>query len=394
ACSGLAIASMGIVPNANGVFYTPVSAALNVGRGAVALCATITGITQGLFSPLVNSALKKLNVKKIIIIGSIITAVATVLMARANSVWIYNLLGFFRGLGSACFYYPLIYLIIGNHIKKGRSTIIGFVMSMTGIAGALFSPLFSNLINNYGYQVCYIIVAALILIFCFPAMLILKIEPSEMGPEAHENDQIAQKEVAEQSSKYRKLRFFQPLYILVCLVFFSLALLCGVSHHFSGYAESIGFANVGALMLSAVMVGNLTFKFIIGAICDKANSFVGTVVMAFINIAGALILLLFTNNIYLLLLGSFLFGVIFSVTIPAASTVRSIYGDAQFGQANSTLSMFTSISASVSITVVGYIYDLTNSYSTPLIASMIIALLCILAVPVIGKLSRRVDAKS
>jgi MFS family permease len=379
---------MGIVTNANGVFYTPVSAALNVGRGAVALSATITGITQGLFSPLVNIALKKLNVRKIIIIGSVITVLATVLMAYTELVWVYNLLGFFRGLGSACFYYPLIYLIIGNHIKKGRSTIIGFVMSTTGIAGALFSPLFSSLIEKYGYQICYLIVAVLILVFCIPAILILKSEPREVDSEVKENDQAALEEAGDQPSIYQKLRYFNPLYILVCLVFFSLALVCGVSHHFSGYAESIGFAHVGALMLSAVMVGNFSFKFIIGAICDKINSFVGTVVMALINFVGAVILLVFTNNIYLLLLGSFLFGVIFSVTIPAASTVRSIYGDAQFGQANSTLSLFSSIASSFSITLVGYIYDLTKSYSAPLFMSMIIVVLCILAIPLIKKLAR------
>ena len=51
-CCLLAASSVGVFTNSVGVFYTPVSEALGVGRGAFALHATLCALVMGFLCPL------------------------------------------------------------------------------------------------------------------------------------------------------------------------------------------------------------------------------------------------------------------------------------------------------------------------------------------------------
>ena len=49
-CAGLAVCSLGLIINVNGVFFKPISEALGVGRGAVSLTSTLTTLATGFAS--------------------------------------------------------------------------------------------------------------------------------------------------------------------------------------------------------------------------------------------------------------------------------------------------------------------------------------------------------
>ena len=63
ACCGMAISSIGIVTNCMGVFYKPVSEALGVGRGSVALFNTIVHLSTGFSITLVANLMRKFPLK-------------------------------------------------------------------------------------------------------------------------------------------------------------------------------------------------------------------------------------------------------------------------------------------------------------------------------------------
>ena len=103
ACCGLAASSIGICSNSVGVFYTPVSEALGVGRGAVALHATLSLLVCGFFSPVVARLMQRFPLRPILLAGVILATGSTALMAAAADVTTLYLLGAVRGIGLSCF---------------------------------------------------------------------------------------------------------------------------------------------------------------------------------------------------------------------------------------------------------------------------------------------------
>ena len=74
ACSGLAMAAIGISINCAGIFFSSVSESLGVGRGAVSMTITLTNVITGLMGPFVASRLiGKVNIKLLTGAGAVVT---------------------------------------------------------------------------------------------------------------------------------------------------------------------------------------------------------------------------------------------------------------------------------------------------------------------------------
>lgn len=83
ACSGLAMAAIGISINCAGIFFESVSEDLGVGRGDVSLTVTLTNVLTGLMGPLVASRLfGRVNIKVMTGVGSVVTALCSMCSAR------------------------------------------------------------------------------------------------------------------------------------------------------------------------------------------------------------------------------------------------------------------------------------------------------------------------
>lgn len=185
ACGGLAACALGLITNVNGIFFKPVSDALQVGRGEISFAATLTAITTGFMGPISIKAMHRFSIKKILLLSIIITACSTVGMAFTNSVVIYDIYSVLRGAASAFFGIPVITLLMGNWFVRKRGMFTGIVMSCSGIVGAILSPILNNVIEKIGYQIGYIICALLMLIFALPGVMILSVSPEQIGGVAY-----------------------------------------------------------------------------------------------------------------------------------------------------------------------------------------------------------------
>ena len=99
ACSGLAMAAIGISINCAGIFFESVSEDLGVGRGDVSLTVTLTNVLTGLMGPLVASRLfGRVNIKVLAGVGSVVTALCFAGMAAANHIAVFYVLSTLMGL--------------------------------------------------------------------------------------------------------------------------------------------------------------------------------------------------------------------------------------------------------------------------------------------------------
>lgn len=360
-CCGLMASSVGLCVNAYGVFYTPLSEAFGVGRAAVTLHATLSGLLTGLGAPFVMQILKKISLRKVVIFGAVLSSLSFVMMAFADKIWILNMCGIIRGIGNCCFYMPVITQVIGNWFKSKQDTMVGLVMAFSGIAGAILSPVLTALINSLGYRAAALFGAGFILVLSVPnSLLFLSLSPKEQGVKAYEE---ASGQARKTQRKVNAFTLKSPVFWYLGGMTFLSVFITGFTSHISGYAESIGMGSVvGATMISAIMIGNIVSKFSSGMISDKigpTKAFSGMYVLAICGTG----LLLVGNTQMSLIAASLLFGSSYACSaVGVPCIVRQIYGDSQYGNAYAIISVISTIAPSIAMMVIGVLYDMTQSY--------------------------------
>lgn len=377
-CCMLSAISIGVCVNAYGVFITPVSEALKVGRGAVSLHPTLSSLATGLCCPLAAQLMLKIRLKPLCVMGIIIMCSTTFLMSFSRSVMLFNVLGLIRGAGLTIISMVVLTPAINNWFCKGRSVVTGIAMAMMGLAGAIASPLSAALIERVGYANAYRVLSVIMLALTLPTTLLFVTErPEDVGltPWGEREQNTAETETAGGF----KLKYFSILFIAVTAVVFLGSGVTSLAQHISGYATSVGWsASVGAMLLSCIMIGNIVFKLLMGIISEKIGPFISGTVMLLLSMMGLLIILLLPTSSTLLVIGSVMFGAVYSqCAVGTVNLVHRLYGPVQFSKAYAVATMFGYVGGAVSLTLYGYCYDLTGSYGPSIIVSIAVIAICI-----------------
>ena len=399
-CCGMVAASIGLYVNAYGIFFSPMSEALGVRRGDISLHATLCGLSTGLVGIPVIHWIQSHRLRPVILAGVVLAAVSTLLTAFTTHVWQLNLLGILRGAGLCCFHLAIVTTVVGNWFEAKRGTITGFIASFSGIAGAVFNPIFNALILRVGYKSALIIMSIVTVLLTLPATLFIELNPMQKGmvPYGHGSDEA---EAAKQGDPHRRgeaeapvraasdagaekaqapaqaasgdepgivpLRYFSGLFLMICVIVFFSNFSIGFASHLPGVAESAGYSSsFGALLVSVVMIANISFKFVIGFLADKLGAVRASQLMLAVELAGVILMFYVIGSATsgaALMAAGFLFGSAYSYGAVGASLVtRRIYGGKQYGSAYAVTAMVGNISNALAIAVIGYAYDFLHSY--------------------------------
>ena len=371
----MACGTMGL-PNAYGVFYTPMSDALGAGRGAVTMHMSISNLVIGLFTPIVARSLAHGHkMRNVLMVATALVLVSGVVIAFAPNTLIMDIAAVVRGIGFAAVAMFVITLYIGNWFQKGRGTITGIALSGSGIGSAIASPIVTACVENFGYQMAYLGFVAFTVLTILPVMLFCPLTPEEVGLKPYGADEVDEDENdAKQGSEDLglKLVLLSPTFVVLVVFVLAIVLITTLSGHMASLAQDYGYsAQVGALLLSATMVGNVVSKFALGAIADKIGAFRACVCSLVTTLVGLLLILLNLGGQTSLLVSGFLYGTSFSIgSLGISLLTRYIFGDDQYAEAYSTISLVTSLASALGVTAAGLAYDLTGSYAAPIIAGI------------------------
>lgn len=376
----MACGTMGL-PNAYGVFYTPMSDALGAGRGAVTMHMSISNLVIGLFTPIIARSLAHGHkMRNVLMVATALVIGSGIVIALAPNTLIMDVAAVVRGIGFAAAAMFVITLYIGNWFQKGRGTITGIALSGSGIGSAIASPIVTSCIERFGYQAAYLGFVGFTVLTILPVMLFCPLTPEEVGLKpygADEADEVAEGAQAPTEDLGLKLVILSPTFIVLVTFVIAIVLITTLSGHMASLAQDYGYsAQVGALLLSTSMVGNVASKFALGAIADRIGAFRACICSLTTTIAGLVLILLNLGGQSALLASGFLYGTSFSIgSLGISLLTRYIYGDSQYADAYSTISLVTSIASALGITAAGLAYDLTGSYAAPILAG--IALACV-----------------
>ena len=364
-------AGVGITSNSVGVFYSYVSSDLNILNGTYVLHNTISMITMGVVALFVPKWINSKNFRKCITIATIVSSLAIYLMSFQSNIYMFYLLGFIRGCGVAFYAFVSISMIINHWFNKDRGFITSIVYAFAGVAGAIFSPLFLHIIQNYGWRYGYKAMAILMFACMVPFMLSkFTFFPSEMKKLPYGELKLEKKEVC--NKEIDKLLFVY-IALFASLIHFASSNM----QHLSAIAISRNFStSTISLIVSLSMIGNVFFKFVSGKVSDTKSSTYSNILMLSICFVGGILLLL-SNNEILFLLGGLLFGSVFAETAVGLTVITTdFFGIENYDQVYPIYSLLGNGFYALACSVMGYLYDFTKSYNMGLLISIILILIC------------------
>ncbi len=390
-CCFLAAGSVGIQSNSYGVFYTSASNALGVGQGVYSLHATCSNLCMGLFCPLAFKISKKYGLRKCILASTIVVTLCTAAMGIGNSMGFFYGAAIIRGIGNSFLAVAMVSVVVNNWFEEKHGFANGLTLSFSGLSGALFSPLFSGLITSMGWRNTYFVMAGINLVLALPAGLFLHFTPEEKGLlpyGAAEKSKIvtASEQKGSSAGMSKKEKMF-----LVLLLFFTMTwnLLSGIPQYFVGLAESIGFsAAVGAWMVSAAMVGNITSKLLIGMLSDRIGAIPSCMLFGCINLA-ALFGLMVCNAgtpMVVLMAAAFFYGTVYAVTIVGTSLLsRTFFGKEQFDRVYPIVNIAIYLGGALALPMIGTAYDMTGSYRMSMLILAVLAFIDLFIILIMQK---------
>lgn len=380
----LAASSIGLCTNAIGVFYTPVSKSLHVLKGTFAMHATLSTLITALTSLKMSKLIRKYNYKKILLIGVLLSSVSTWMMSYSRSVYLFYILGNLRGIGVGIGGMVPITVIITNWFDEKHGLATGLALSFSGLAGAIFSPLLSSWITCYGWQMTYRLMAICIFILVFPVLIVpWKINPQEENllPYGYQE----RKDTIKIQDK--KISLITISFLCMCLFTLLHTSITGISQYLSGIALSIHLsATSGAILMSLTMIGNISTKLLIGFLSDLLNPIKAVIIMILTNCLSLLLLFLgvIHQEIMLLYIGSFMFGSIYSVgAVGIPMLTRYFFGNENYARTYSFIGFLTNVGSASSLTLIGYLYDFTQSYQMVFIIALCFHLINLILLVVI-----------
>ena len=359
-CSLSIIGSVGVA-NAYALFYAPMTEVWNVSRTAATFHVTVSSVVSGFVTPALSKLSRKIKLRYMFVGGTVLYLIAGLIIANAKNVTVVNIASVFKGIGGSCISFIFVTAIINNWFIKSRGLILGIILSSSGLSTSIMSPLLQGVIDNQGFKTAYILTVMITVCMCAPFALLCPIKPEDVGCQAYG--------LQAEGGKGRKslgleLKYFSVLFIsLITMAAVGQVLLNMVSH-IPSYAITKGFGSqAGAWRLSAVMIGNVAFKLIVGIIIDRFDVHVGYVTAVICGIIGALMILLNGSSAILFVLAGLLYGAVYSsVMVCVPNLYGHYYSGGSYMDAYSLSNLFCSLFSSAVFTVVNYLYDVTGSY--------------------------------
>ena len=368
----LAASSIGLCTNAIGVFYTPVSKSLHVLKGTFATHATLSTLITALTSLKMSKLIRKYNYKKILLIGVLLSSVSTWMMSYSRSVYLFYILGILRGIGVGIGGMVPITVIITNWFDEKHGLATSLALSFSGLAGAIFSPLLSSWIISYGWQMTYRLMASCILILVLPVLIVpWKINPQEEGmlPYGYQEKKDTIK------IQNKKVNLITISFICMCIFTLLHTSITGISQHLLGIALSIHLsATSGAILMSLTMIRNISTKLLIGFLSDLLNPIKAVIIMILAN----------CFSLGLLFLGVIHQEIMYSVgAVGIPMLTRYFFGNENYARTYSFIGFLTNVGSASSLTLIGYLYDFTQSYQMVFIIALCFHLINLILLVVI-----------
>lgn len=364
-CCCIIAASIGMLTNSAGVFFTPIAEDLGVGKGAVSMSLTLANIAYAFGGLMTVKVIHENNFKKMVFLFGTVYAISTALLSIAQSVFLLYVFSLIRGASTGIAGMVLVTILINNHYKEGVGFATSIALGFSGIAGALLSLVFSWMIGIAGWRLTYVVEGILAFFLYLPCI----VGPVSLNNRIKE-DSVESKDTTASTTGIVPL----PIFVLVCAYAFLIASVTALPQHFPSLAST---AAVGSLMVSVTMVMNTAGKIILGAISDKIGAEKALEGYGVLVVIGLVILVVCKSHPIFSIVGAVLVGLVYAMSAVGAVLLSQNLFRESYNAYYPKVSLVGTISNALFTTAVGFVYDIANSYDPALWLAALFAIIAI-----------------
>jgi len=383
-------ASLGISNNIIGIYYTPMTDSLGILRGSLAFHSTLALLVSGGVALFATPLIERFSWKKVLFVGTLAGFIGIAGMAVVSNLWGIYFIGVIRGIGMGLTTFVSMSLILNNWFDQHKGIAISIAASMSGVAGFIFSPLFTTIIDAFGWRISFIIQGGLYLLLILPTLFYpYTIHPKDSGllPYGYNENNKVQEPEAQEDENSNNLSLSEilqtkpALIIFIALLVFTISftLISGITQHLPGYGQMLGVPlQLTGLIVSASSAGNILFKLVSGYLSDKIGAVKTSVLMIIINMIG-IFLLIVSSELTLIMVGAFLFAAMFTLSnieLPLLS--RYFFGRKEGNRIFPIFNFSLSIGGALSYSLVGYSYDFTGTYFVAFGGALVLQIISLL----------------
>ena len=364
ACTLMIFCNMGLACNTPSVYFPYIVAARGFSGAQTSAIITIRNLTAVICLPMVTGYYKRFSLRLGGALAFCITALAFVLYASAEHLFMYYAASVCTGLAYSLGTTVGASLLVERWFADRRGFAIGVALAGSGVASFAFPPLISFLVENFSMRVSFLTQGAIALCCGLVFFLIVRNDPAQMGLAPYEQGGEGGKK---RVRSHPTVDLPKGRFLLTCA---ALAMLgstsTGAPGHYTLLATTNGVAPATASMaVSAAGLCLMIGKFVYGDACDKLGGKRGSTVFMTILATGCFICSTMHGGIVpLVFAGIMCCGSGFAPATAGMSIWASDFFTAEsFPARLKWYQTMDSLGGLICSVIPGVLYDLTGSYN-------------------------------
>ncbi len=344
-------------------------------RGSVSLVFSLAGFLYFALGTVSGPLADRWGSRRVAAIGMILIGVGLALASMAqNLAQVYAAYGLGVGLGVGCSYVPAMGAVQRWFIKH-RGFASGLASSGIGAGTLVVPPLAALFILQLGWREAYLVLGMLSTIVGVGAALLIENDPRTRGlhPDGNINVDVSRPEPA--SAPAAGLSIAEAIRSKRFLGLYAACLFCAFGVfvpfvHLTPYAIDHGMAKSSAVLLVSVIgVGSTAGRFFLGGIADRLGRRLSLMAM-FVGMAASLPIWAISTAFWPLAVFAFVFGVAYGGWVALLpSVVMDYFGGRNVSGIIGVLYTSAGIGTLVGPTAAGFAFDLSHSYTVPILVS-------------------------
>lgn len=369
-CCVMQMVGLGTVLNSSSAYFAFVPVLAGVDMVSYVMWISMYGIAA-LVGTFLGGILLPKNTKLFLSLDVIVVALCLVgfTFATPDWTWQFSALGVLMGLFGGQFFLYACPLLVNSWFGSAvAGRYLGIANLFSGIGGAIFPLVFTQLFQVISWQGVYYVNAVLVLLILVFSLTVFSTDPAKSGLEVYGP-------MAEQSQSTAGSKPGVPLkYALGSLTFVILIVACvGCSFPggFNSYIQAnclevlgADAATFSATLMTILQAGYILASLCGGYLCDKLGAKAVTIGLFVITIVTFLSWAFVAKNEVLMAVTAFFFGMNNAiVTISVPMLVRNHFGEKPYDKILSYAMMGVGLGGAFGAPIIALFYTSTGTYS-------------------------------
>lgn len=380
---------VGIGWNSIALYAAPITDEWGISRAAFMLTITLVAACNTLISMfLYGQLVEKLGLRKLIIIGGILTTAGFLCFSFASNIAMLYATGILFGCGCALLNNNIVNAVCNAWYAKNPGTYMSIASTFGSVAGIVAATAVAAVIASTGWRPSLIGIAIIFAVVTIICAALYKGTPAEVGVKAIGADEVSEDgnedvvALEETGPSYSEMLKSGKFWAVACLMFVVGIVGYAILANLPLIVGDYGYENLSGTALSVALAASAICLIPFGRVLDKFGSRVMIAIcFACLIVAMALMLLGAVNSLPMVYVVAALVGAAYDMCMTAPGIlVMDAFGRKDYAKKMGTVCGFCYAGIALAPTVMGLFYDLGGSYNVCYIAFIILAVIAVVAV--------------